>query len=73
MSLGTPHYMSPEQAFGEENVDARSDQHALACLVYEMLAGAPPFGPRAPRGRGAHTLTARWATFLLRERVDVAH
>lgn len=41
--LGTPHYMPPEQALGLEDIDARADQYALAAVVYEMLAGAPPF------------------------------
>jgi len=44
--LGTPAYLSPEQAAGSPAVDARSDQYSLACVVYEMLAGQPPFtGP----------------------------
>jgi serine/threonine-protein kinase len=43
IALGTPAYMSPEQATGSTSVDGRADQYSLACLIFEMLAGEPPF------------------------------
>jgi serine/threonine-protein kinase len=43
IAIGTPQYMSPEQAAGDPDLGPRSDLYGLACVVYEMLAGAPPF------------------------------
>lgn len=47
--IGTPEYMSPEQASAERELDGRSDQYSLACVLYEMLAGQPPFTGSSPR------------------------
>ena len=58
MAMGTPQYMSPEQATGDEVVDGRADQYSLACVIYEMLAGAPPFAGSTAQTVIAKSLTA---------------
>ena len=58
MIVGTPTYMSPEQVFGEAAIDGRSDQYSLACMVFEMLSGTPPFtGPTARSIIAGHYLS----------------
>jgi len=57
LSLGTPAYMSPEQASAEPRLDGRSDQYSLACVLYEMLAGEPPY-----TGPTAHAIIAKRLT-----------
>ncbi|MEO6528222.1 MAG: protein kinase [Gemmatimonadaceae bacterium] len=57
MGIGTPQYMSPEQAMGEKHVTGRTDIFALGSMVYEMLAGEPPF-----TGETAQTIVAKMMT-----------
>jgi len=70
LAIGTPLYMSPEQSSGQIDLDARSDIYSLGCMLFEMLAGEPPFrGPTALAIMAAHS-TARIPQ-LRRLRADV--
>jgi serine/threonine-protein kinase len=70
LTLGTPTYMSPEQAAGGSELDGRSDLYSLGCVLYEMLAGEPPFtGPTAANVIQQHVTAAPRSITQLRPAV----
>ena len=70
VTLGTPTYMSPEQAFAEKAIDGRSDIYSLACVLYEMLTGQPPFtGPNAQAIMARHTMDTVSPISIVRQSV----
>lgn len=72
LSLGTPHYMSPEQATGDRNIDGRTDIYSLGAVTYEMLSGEPPHNGNTAQAIIAKLLTeAPRSLTLLRHTVPV--
>ncbi len=73
MSLGTPHYMSPEQAMGEREITARSDVYALGCVLYEMLVGEPPFNGPTAQAIVARVMTEQPRSLTIQRHTIPAH
>jgi len=73
LSLGTPQYMSPEQAMGEKTIDARSDIYALGAVTYEMLVGEPPFTGPSVQAIVARLLTEEPRSISVQRKSVPAH
>jgi serine/threonine-protein kinase len=73
MAVGTPSYMSPEQGSGDSRLDARTDVYALGCVLYEMVAGEPPFtGPSGQAIVARHMQERPRALYVIRPTVPAA-
>jgi serine/threonine-protein kinase len=73
MSLGTPHYMAPEQAMGEKEITPKADIYALGCVLYEMLAGEPPFNGPTPQAIIARVMTEAPRSLTLQRHTIAPH
>ncbi len=73
MSVGTPQYMSPEQAMGEREITARSDIYALGAVAYEMLTGEPPFSGATAQAIVARVLTEEPKSITVQRRSVPPH
>jgi serine/threonine-protein kinase len=73
LSIGTPHYMSPEQAMGDRELDARSDVYSLGAMLYEMLTGDPPHTGSTAQAIVAQILTEDPRPLTLRRKTVPPH
>jgi eukaryotic-like serine/threonine-protein kinase len=73
LSIGTPHYMSPEQAMGDRELDARSDVYSLGAMLYEMLTGEPPYTGATAQAIVARVITEEPRPLTMQRRTVPGH